>query len=92
MAQQRFIGDVTQGKRRGVWGVQQLYKQLTKADTVQIDVRLFTVTTIKDLIQAYFTDRRQHTQTHTHRKRRNPKCEGFLQPGREGMEVVVFGT
>ena len=31
-AQQRFIGYVTQGKRRGVL---QLYKKLTKADTVQ---------------------------------------------------------
>ena len=35
LAQQRFIGYVMQGKRRGVWGVRQLYKQLTKADTVQ---------------------------------------------------------
>ena len=38
VAQQRFIGYVTQGRMRGmrgVWGVGQLYKQLTKADTVQ---------------------------------------------------------
>ena len=54
MCHNRFIGYVMQGKRRGVWGVRQLYKQLTKADlTCRLDAGLFTVTTIKDLLQAY---------------------------------------
>ena len=43
---------------------------LLKQTQCRLDVRLFTVTTIKDLLQAYLTDRRQHTQTHTQKKKK----------------------
>ena len=83
--QQRFIGYGTQGKRRGEgcgW-CHNYTSNLLKQTQCRLDTRLFTVTMIKDLLQAYWTDRRQHTQTHTHRKRRNPN-ERSTFAAREG--------
>ena len=71
VAQQRFIGYATQGKRRGVWGGCDNYtSNLSKQTQCRLDVRLFTVTTIKDLLQVYLTDRHQHTQPHTQKKKK----------------------
>ena len=65
----RIIGDVMQGKMREVWGVT-IIQATYKGRQCRFDTRLIkaTITTIKDLIQDYLTDRRQHSQTHTQTK------------------------
>ena len=52
VAQQRFIGYVTQGKRRGVWGCDNYTSNLQKQTQCRLDARLLkaiTITTMKIL-------------------------------------------
>ena len=50
--------------------VRQLYSNLPKRTQSRLVARIIkaTITIIKDLIQAYLADRRQHSQTHTRTK------------------------
>ena len=81
VAQQRFIGYVTQGKMRDV-GCGNYTSNLQKQTQCRLDVRLFTVTTTKDL-QAYLTDRHQHTQT----KKTQWKEKDFCSQGGKGLRL-----